>query len=123
MVNLRINSNYRAMEREAERLENLSSSPKTKATLDKVLDLGFKMTQTAVHVQTGSLKSSGKMSSEMVGEDWKGVISYGGPSMGINNPVTYAIYEKARDGEHDFMVPLTALNILIPKAMLKLLEK
>lgn len=122
MVNIRIRSNYRSMEKELDRLSSLPNL-KAKAYLDVVLAAGFKSTQAAVHIVTGSLKSSGKSSSEMKGDTWEGHISYGGASLGVNNPVTYAIYEKARDADHDFMSPLKALDALWVKAILKALEK
>jgi hypothetical protein len=121
MVNIRIKSNYRALEREIDRLDSLPNL-KTKGFLDAVLASGFKMTQGAVHVVTGSLKGSGKSDSEIVGSKWIGEISYGGASLGINNPVTYAIYEKARDGEHDFFAPLKALDSMWVKAILRSLK-
>ncbi len=31
-------------------------------------------------------------------------------SAGINNPVDYAIYEKARGGDHNFMEPVETLG-------------
>lgn len=118
-MTIRIDSDYRELERE---LDRLGKAPqKAKLYLDAVLASGFKSTQAAVHVITGSLKSSGKSSSEMHGDTWEGEISYGGVSLGINNPVTYAIYEKARDGDHDFFYPLHALDSLYVKAILKAL--
>jgi hypothetical protein len=122
MIGIRISSNWKAVDREFARLKALPG-PKAKAALDSILATGFKATQGAVHVITGSLKSSGKSSSEVIGDEWHGEISYGGISLGINNPVTYAIYEKARDEHHDFFAPLKALDSLYIKALLKLLEK
>jgi hypothetical protein len=115
-----IRSNWSAIERELDRLEK--APDKSKFYLDRVLNVGFKATQGAVHVITMSLKLSGKKSSEMHGDTWTGHISYGGVSLGINNPVTYAIYEKARDGDHDFFTPLKALDSLYVEAILKVLR-
>ena len=119
---LHLTSNYRELEREADRLEALPDV-KSKPALDAVLSAGFKLTQGAVHIQTGSLKSSGKKASLIHGDTWEGVISYGGVSAGVNNPVDYAIYEKRREGSHDFFSPLKALDGLWIKAMLRTLAK
>jgi hypothetical protein len=97
-----IKGDYSEMERELDRLDHVPNF-KDKKLLDGVLLSGYTETQIDVHVRTGSLKSSGKQDSETHGKVWKGTISYGGPSAGVNNPVKYAIYEKARGGAHDFM--------------------
>ena len=122
MAGIRLNSNYRALEREMDRLEGLPNV-KAESFLNAVLGTGFKLTQGAVHIQTGSLKSSGKKESITHGDTWEGVISYGGISLGVNNPVTYAIYEKRRGDAHDFFGPLKALDGLWIKAMLRILAK
>lgn len=121
MVNIRIKSNYRNWDRTVDRLEKLPNL-KAKGFLDAVLQTGFKMTQGAVHIVTGSLKSSGAMHSDTRGSIWEGVISYGGVSLGVNNPVTYAIYEKARDADHDFFAPLSTLDSMWVKAILRSLK-
>src|SRR5690606_38051615 len=100
--------------------------------LDTILHTGFAQTQAAVHVITGSLKSSGKATTNFDGDTWEGEITYGGISMGVNNRVTYAIYEKARGahwagpssvkGNHDFMAPLDKLDTLYTKMILKALS-
>lgn len=115
-----LKSNWRAIERELDRLEKAPT--KASKYLDSVLYTGFAQTQAMVHIQTGSLKSSGKATTEFDGKTWRGEITYGGVSLGVNNPVTYAIYEKARDGDHDFMTPLKSLDTLFVKAILKALE-
>jgi len=96
-----------------------------KRNLDAVLELGFAQTQAVVHVETGSLKSSGNSSSksDRLTKRWEGEIQYGGPSTSINNPVDYAIYEKRRDGAHDFFAPLHLLHPLYVSAILRGLEK
>lgn len=117
---IKLESNWKSVLKELDRLGN---SPKVAAKyLDVVLHKGFAETQAAVHVITSSLKSSGKASTSFDGNTWEGEISYGGFSMGINNPVTYAIYEKARDGDHDFMTPLNGLDSLYTEAILKALK-
>lgn len=116
-----LKSDWRSIEREFDRLEH--SAERAAVYLDAVLNAGFRATQGAVHVITGSLKTSGKKSSSFDGDTWRGEISYGGVSLGINNPVTYAIYEKARDGDHDFFSPLYALDSVYVRAILRALSK
>ena len=119
---IHIESDWDSIDREIDRIASMPG-PKTKALLDTVLDTGFALTQAAVHVQTGSLKSSGDKKSDIDKFDkkWEGEIQYGGPSLGPNNPVDYAIYEKRRGvggaggasdakGDHDFMAGLPALH-------------
>lgn len=119
---IQVKGDYSALERELDRLGRMPDF-KTRLALDVVLQLGFKQTQGVVHVETGSLKDSGKVDSSVSKFDksWEGEISYGGPSTGPNNPVDYAIYEKARGiggaggpsdlkGDHDFIAPLKSLH-------------
>lgn len=74
----------------------------TVAALDAVLEVAFAETQSLTHVITGSLKGSGRTSSDTTEDEWKGEISYGGPSPGFpNDPVNYAKYEFGRGGSHD----------------------
>lgn len=122
MPGIQIHGSFKPFKDEATRLSTFPNA-KTKTALDSVLALGFAWTQGAVHVVTGSLKTSGKKSSAMAGDTWEGVISYGGPSLGINNPVTYAIYEKARDDVHDFMSPLKGLDSMWVEALVKVLSR
>lgn len=106
-------------------LDRLASQPtrKTALLLDAVLEQGFKKTQAAVHIDTESLKGSGKKTSEVRGDKWEGQIEYGGSTPGPKNPVNYAIYEKARGGEHDFMLPLKGLGPQIAAAVLAGMRK
>jgi len=108
---IKIISDYSEIEAELDRLE-VQPSSKVIALLESVLSTGFAATLAAVHVDTGSLKSSAKRDStvDFSRNRWEGTIRFGGPSAGVNNPVDYAIYEKARDGAHDFMSPLPALD-------------
>ena len=127
---IRIQSDYKFLEKELKRLD-LAPNRAAKY-LDVVLHQGFNATQAAVHIETGSLKSSGRSNTSWDGDTWKGEITYGGFSLGVNNPVTYAIYEQARGthwagpssvkGDHDFMKPLEALDSLYVKAILKALS-
>lgn len=78
---------------------------------ESVLATQFQMTQRAVHIQTGSLKNSGRMRGEMTSDKWEGVIVYGGASPGFpHNPVKYAHYEQEREGAHDYMKLIYALD-------------
>ena len=79
-------------------------SPEGLLRLEGVLLSAFETTQGDVHIETGSLKNSGRTESEETEGGWSGAIIYGGPSAGFpNDPVDYAIYEKARGGGHDFL--------------------
>lgn len=117
---IRLKTNWKDIEKELTRVEHAPT--KASMYLDVVLHKGFAMTQGLVHIVTGSLKSSGKASTSFDGDTWRGEITYGGFSLGVNNPVTYAIYEKARDGDHDFMLPLKGLDSLYREAILKALK-
>ena len=78
---------------------------------EAVLATQYQVTQQAVHIQTGSLRNSGKISSVSQPEKWEGKIQYGGPSIGFpHNPVKYAEYEQEREGAHDFMEPIYTLD-------------
>ena len=119
---IRIDSDWSAIDKEIDRVASLPNV-KTTALLDAVLAQGFAQTLANTHVITGSLKASEKMSSHAGKDSWKGTITAGGPSTGINNPVNYAIYEKRRRGDHDFFGNLHLLNSLYIKALLKGLKK
>lgn len=119
---IRLVSDWSAVDREIARIESMPDF-KTRLALDIVLQQGFVQTQKDVHVETGSLKGSGKVESEAskIKARWEGKIRYGGPSTGVNNPVDYAIYEKRRGiggaggpsdakGDHDFFGSLPSLH-------------
>lgn len=78
--------------------------------LDVLLLQTFKDTQKFVHVDTASLKMSGRVESgySRATNRWTGEISYGGSSAGVHDPVRYAVYEAARGHYHDFMAPAYA---------------
>lgn len=84
---------------------------------ERVLIAQFAATQTAVHVITGSLKSSGRVASSHSNDKWEGEITYGGRSAGIHNPVDYAEYERERDQTHDFLAPAEKMEHLYIHAM------
>jgi len=104
-------------------VDRLSDGPTLEDLLEfeRVLIQQYRATQAAVHVQTRSLKSSGKMASSHRGNTWEGEITYGGPSEGIHNPVDYAEYERERDGAHDFLAPAEAISAEYIAAMNKFL--
>lgn len=93
-------------------LDRLSDGPTIQDIMkfESVLARQFNATQARVHVQTGSLKTSGKVSSSKTPSSWEGNISYGGLSGGIHNPVDYAEFERERDGAHDFLAPAVAME-------------
>jgi hypothetical protein len=87
--------------RELDRLR--SPSVQTIAQLEIMLNNLFGLTQTDVHVITGSLRGSGKTETSYQGGVWEGKIGYGGGSPGYpKDPVEYANYEQARGPDHDF---------------------
>lgn len=74
------------------------------AGLERVLEDAFDHTQAQVHVLSGSLRASGRTSSDVTDAVWHGEISYGGSSSGYpNDPVVYEWFERRRGGSHDFM--------------------
>lgn len=115
-MSVKIIGDYSEIDREFDRLDHMPDEKAAKL-LGFVLDVGFADTQAAVHVETGSLKSSGKTDTGVTGHNWHGEITYGGPSAGIHNPVDYAIYEKRRRGPHDFFGNLQLLDSLFATAM------
>lgn len=108
-------------------LDRIGDQPdlKMKAALDAALAIAFASTEAVVHVKTGSLKTSGKNRSKTIKyrHAWEGVIEYGGASAGANDPVDYAIYEKERDGAHDFFAPLNLMRPVFLAAIRKGLKK
>lgn len=92
--------------------------PETVSALDVALMEGFTQTQSSTHVITGSLKGSGRKSSEVAHQGWRGEISYGGPAPGFpRDPVDYAKYELQRGGAHDFFSSLPMLYRDFEQAM------
>lgn len=91
-------------------LERLSDGPGIRDLIrfEAILGEQFTETQSRVHIDTTSLKNSGRHKSSMDRKDkrWEGEISYGGPSRPIP-VVKYAGYEQARGGSHDFLRPTT----------------
>lgn len=89
-------------------LERLSDGPGIRDLIhfEGILAQQFTATQAKVHIDTTSLKNSGRQRSTMNRKTkvWEGEISYGGPSRPIP-VVKYAGYELVRGGNHDFLKP------------------
>lgn len=107
---MRIEQHSKLVEAE---LERLADGPGVRDLLrfEGVLARQFTATQAKVHIDTTSLKNSGKQKSSMnrATDVWEGTITYGGASRPIN-PVKYAQFEQARGGSHDFMRPAVKLG-------------
>jgi len=116
IANIQIESDYDDFYREIDRVESMPTL-EMKAALGIVLDFGFQETNAAVHVETGSLKSSETQEAESHKGEWTGTLEWGGASSGVNNPVDYAIYELARGGPHDFREPTKLLDPLFITAI------
>lgn len=119
---IHLSSDYGDLDKEFDRLESMPDF-KTKVALEQVLQKGYTQSQKDVHVDTSSLKSSGKTRSESDkgSNTWTGELEYGGASAGANNPVDYAIYEQRRAsdelGTHDFFANLHLLHPDFVKAI------
>lgn len=89
-MSIRIDVDMSDVTREFDRLQDMPSLPMIEA-LEGVLATQFAETQISVPVDTGSLRNSGKISSEVTDNKWDGAVTYGGESPGFpHNPVTYA---------------------------------
>lgn len=122
-MGIRITSDFSDVYKELDRLSDLPGA-KGKIQLRRIMETALMVTQLQVHVDTGSLQASASLKTDMeIGHRWIGVLRYGGESPGINNPVDYAIYEKARGGAHDFFSTIPSVNRLIRKTMKDLLRK
>lgn len=85
---------------------------------EAILVTQFQISQQKVHIQTGSLKNSGKVKSALTQNKWEGSLIYGGLSAGFpHNPVKYAHYEQQRDGSHDFMEGVYSLDVRYGEAL------
>lgn len=115
-------SDWSDIDSEIDRVASMPT-PTGKMALEGVLKEAYRSTQASVHLDTTSLKLSGKASSDTDEGKWTGELEYGGPSTGINNPVDYAIYEKARGEDHDFMASTDMLGPAWVHAVLMGLKK
>lgn len=97
---LLIRTDVSDVRRELERLENIGP---TMSRLDEAFNDMADRVNNAVHVDTSSLKWSEMRDSFTTDDYWGGIISYGGPSSGVYEFVTYAAEEKNRGGNHNYM--------------------
>lgn len=105
--------------------KDLANPPdfETVGAMEQVLAVMFHNTQLLTHVISGSLKASGRTSSDYDGNTWEGEIIYGGPLFGTphpgppHDPVDYAIYEMNRGGGHDFFRLLPSFDGAFQTAM------
>lgn len=104
MTRIRVDAS--SVRRRLERLDDIAPLLNMVARdfAEVVRDVDFR-----VHVETGDLKGSGRSSSTVVGDYWQGRITYGG-TMGTQQFVDYAGFEKARGGDHDFMAPTSSFK-------------
>lgn len=107
-------------------LQRLGGPPGFKVVtgLEAALAAAFEDTQARTHIITGSLKASGVTESDFSNEHvWEGSITYGGALHGApkpgppNDPVTYAIFEMARGGDHDFFGHLPDFDHMFEEAI------
>lgn len=117
-MTIHLTSDWSAIEAEIDRVMILPVG-KTAALLDAVQDAALATVVADVHVITGSLKSSvrGESRLDVATRRWEGTITAGGPSMGVHDPVDYAIYEKRRGGLHDFFGALPGLHVAYVEAV------
>jgi hypothetical protein len=100
------------------RLRRLAAGPGMDDLLlfEQALTVQYLATQAQVHVQTRSLKTSGRTDSDYADQTWSGTLTYGGPAPGaVYNPVRYAQVEQSRGGDkngtaHDFMEPVDPIG-------------
>lgn len=98
-------------------LDDLEDEPgnDTILALESILSTAFAETQAVVHVITGKLRRSGRVSSRVSNGRWEGEITYGGPGTGVE----YAWYEERRGGHHDYMEPAEGLDEAFAEAILR----
>ncbi len=90
---------------------HIGPGTETLEALSRVLAAGFMETQMLVHVVTGSLRGSGRMSNRRDEDSWEGEITYGGPAPGFAHPyVRYAKEEFGRGEEHNAMRNLDLMS-------------
>jgi hypothetical protein len=91
-MSIRIEVDMTDVDKEFDRLKHLPAGPMIEG-LESILATTFAETQLTTPVDTGSLRGSGKISSEVTEDKWDGAITYGGESPGFpHNPVDYAWY-------------------------------
>lgn len=109
-IKITFQDNY-DFDRWGKELGNVEPSRVFLNSLDVLMHSVFEETQNFVHVDTASLKMSGKVETHYnkATNVWLGEITYGGASAGsVHDPVRYAVYEQSRGHYHDFMAPAYA---------------
>lgn len=119
---MQIEIHSRMVEKELARLED-GPGIRDLLRFEAILVTQFSATQARVHIDTTSLKNSGRQKSTMhrATNVWEGTITYGGPSRPIP-VVKYAPYEQARGGSHDFLQPAMKLNKQYERAILDFIK-
>lgn len=119
---MKIEIHSRMVEKELERLED-GPGIRDLLRFEAILATQFSATQAGVHIDTTSLKNSGRQKSTMnrATDVWEGTISYGGPSRPIP-VVKYAPYEQARGGSHDFLQPAMKITKQYERAILDFIK-
>lgn len=80
---------------------------------ESILRAAFLDTQARAHVLTGWMKASGTTESDFDGLTWEGAIYYGVPgdaNWAQDPDATYAVFEMARGGDHNFYAGLPAFH-------------
>jgi hypothetical protein len=97
MTKIRTTYDTRDAQVELDRLEK-GFDIETRKRMDAHFQILFQETQKRVHVETGSLKASGRRYTRDSRLGFRGTITYGGYSPGKKNPVLYARIENEREG-------------------------
>ncbi len=101
-----ISSDDSEAQREFDRLIAMPD-PKMTGLLSAELESVYAATNAFTHRETGSLARSEKIEKPLAGPgQWEGRLEWGGPS--APKDVDYAIYERARGDDHDFVKPAIA---------------
>ena len=104
MSSIKISVDQSEWRNEIDRLSHVPSRSDL-IDLEARLSMIYGIIEGIVHVETGSLKSTGQVKSSLdrATRTWQGGFYYGGPAPGqVNDPVYYAACELARGGEHFF---------------------
>jgi hypothetical protein len=90
--------------------------PYTYMSFEDAFSEAFNIVHEDIHIETGSLFSTGKLDTRFEGDFvWEGTIRFGGAAPGMpRDPAYYGVYELARGGDHFFF---EAAHRIIPKDM------
>lgn len=92
-------------------------APEVFLRLEKLLAAAFLSCWNVVHVETGSLKSTGRPESLATATEWGGRVHFGGAAPGFpRDPAFYGVFELARGGLHFFLQP--AYEIMGPERVI-----